>query len=171
MQKIIYSFILYFLCVNSLDAQEPTMAILKSIATNSRQDFNIQNYDFYCEPYGVISLEKMYSNSQNGSKCRESIDGFYKKHPDLKYFTQGILKTEQMYHVEFKDMKCVIYARGQKSLSELLLENGLAVNKRTFNDEEFNFIFKKAEINAKLLKRGMWSEKIDKECATELSKD
>jgi hypothetical protein len=159
------------LFANFLDAEEPTMAILKSISTNSKQNFNIQNYDFYCEPYGVVSLEKMHDNSGNGSKCRESIDGFYKKHPDLKYFTQGILKPEQMYHIEFKEKMCVIYARGQKSLSELLLENGLAVNKRTFNDEEFNFIFKKAETNAKLLKRGSWSEEIDKECAIELSKD
>ena len=144
------------------------MAILKNITTNSRQEFNIKNYNFYCEPYGITTLERMYENAQNGSKCRESIDSFYRKNPDLKYFTDGILKTEQMYHIEFKDKMCVIYARGQKSLSELLLENGLAVNKRILNDEEFNFTFKKAESNAKLLKRGMWSEKIDKECATEL---
>lgn len=171
MNKIINFFILSFLFFNSLNAQEPTMAILSNIDSNSRQKFHIETYNFYCEPYGVIGLEKMYEAAQNGSKCKESITLFYKKHPDLKYFTQGLLKTEQMYHIEFKEKKCILYAKGQKTLAELLLESGLAVNKRTFKDEEFKFTYEKAQTNAKLLQKGMWSDSIERDCAGEMSQD
>ncbi len=171
MNKIIFLFFLYTFFIHSLGANEPTLAILKSIDSNSRQSFNIQKYNFYCEPYGVKSLENMQSISESGSKCKESIESFYKKNPDLKYFTDEILKTEQLYHIEWRENRCVLYAQGEKTLSELLLENGLAVNKRTFKDEEFKFLYEKAEQNAKFLKRGMWNGTIQKDCATEINKD
>lgn len=168
MRKIICLPLLYIFLAHSLSAKEPTMAILTNIITNSTQKFNIGNYNFYCEPYGVISLEKLYARSAPESKCRESIVGFYNRHPDLKYFTQEVMKVMQMYHLEFKEKQCIIYARGQKTLSELLLENGLALIKPNFDDEEFRYLFYKAQLNAKISKSGMWSEQIDKDCVSEL---
>ena len=76
-----------------------------------------------------------------------------------------------MYHIEFRESKCLIYAQGQKTLSEFLLEKGLAMNKPAFKDEEFRYSFEKAQANAKFLKLGMWNEPVEKECAKELSKE
>ncbi|MCX6051206.1 MAG: thermonuclease family protein [Campylobacterales bacterium] len=147
------------------------MAILLSIDSNSLQRFNIEKNNFICRPYGILTLESLLENSENGSKCKETIESFYKKHPDLKYFTYGILKSQQMYHVEFRESRCLIYAQGQKTLSELLLEKGLAMNKSTFKDEEFRYSFEKAQASAKFLKLGMWNEPVEKECAKELTKE
>lgn len=171
MSKLSYLFFITFLAHNLVYAKEPTMAILLDITTNSTQRFNIEQYSFYCKPYGVITLEKLYNNSKADSKCKESIGNFYKKHPDLKYFTNKLLKVRQMYHLEFKDKECVLYAKGQKTLSEILLSEGLAVNKPMFKDEEFSFLFKRAQINAKLKKKGVWGEKVLKDCISELYKD
>ncbi|MFA6195065.1 MAG: thermonuclease family protein [Sulfurimonas sp.] len=171
MNKIIYFFLLYSLLLNSLNAKEPTLAILLSIDSNSFQRFNIEKNNFICRPYGILTLEELLEKSENGSKCKETIENFYKKHPDLKYFTYGILKRQQMYHVEFRENKCLLYAQGQKTLSELLLEKGLAMSKPTFKDEEFKYSFEKAQANAKFLKLGMWNEPIEKECAKELTKE
>ena len=76
-----------------------------------------------------------------------------------------------MYHIEFKDKKCVVYAKGQMSLSEILLKEGLAVNEPRFKDEEFKYLFDKAQIRAKTLKKGLWSENLLKDCVSELNQD
>jgi hypothetical protein len=154
-----------------LYAKEPTMAILVDITTNSTQKFKIKKYNFYCTPYGVITLEKLYKNSKMDSKCKESINSFYKKHPDLKYFAIELLNVGQMYHLEFKNNECVIYAKGQRTLSDILLSEGLALNKPKFKDEEFNFLFERAQTNAKLLKKGVWGDKVLNDCISELYKD
>lgn len=171
MNKIIYIFFLYIVSSSFSYAKEPTMAILLDITTNSTQRFNIGQYNFYCTPYGVITLEKLYKNSKIDSKCKVSIESFYEKHPNLEYFTMKLLKVRQMYHLEFKNKECVIYAKGQKTLSEILLSEGLAVNKPMFKDEEFKFLFERAQINAKLLEKGIWGEKVLKDCIAELYKD
>lgn len=171
MHKSVYFFFITILLHTLLYSKEPTMAILRDITTNSIQKFSIGQYSFYCRPYGVITLEKLYQNSKIDSKCKESINNFYKKYPNLEYFTMKLLKVGQMYHLEFKDKECVMYAKGQKTLSEILLSEGLVVNKPMFKDEEFNFLFERAQTNAKLLKKGIWGEKVLKDCIAELYKD
>lgn len=171
MRKSIYFFLVAFLLHTSLYAKEPTMAILRDITTNAVQKFSIEQYSFYCQPYGVISLDKLYENSKMDSKCKQSIKNFYKKNPNLEYFTMELLKVGQMYHLEFKDKECVIYAKGQRTLSEILLSEGLAVNKPIFKDEEFKFLFERAQTNAKLLEKGIWGEKVLKDCIAELYKN
>lgn len=171
MRKSVYFFFISLLINTLLDAKEPTMAILLDITTNSTQRFNIAQYNFYCRPYGVITLDKLYKNSKIDSKCRDSINNFYNKHPNLEYFTSELLKVGQTYHLEFKDKECILYARGQKTLSEILLSEGLAVNRPMFKDEEFKFLFERAQINAKLFEKGIWGEKVLKDCIAELYKD
>ena len=126
MHKIVYFFILHMFMNVLLSAKEPTVVILDNVISNEVQEFRIGEYSFRCIPYGVLSLERLYSNSKLTSRCQKSIYDFYKKYPDLKYYAQRILKREQMYHVEFKNQECILYASGEKTFSELLLENGLA---------------------------------------------
>ena len=75
-----------------------------------------------------------------------------------------------MYHIEFKNQECILYALGEKTLSELLLENGLAVCKPIFRDEEFKYLFYKAQLKAKTNKYGMWKENFINDCIAELYK-
>ena len=153
-----------------LSAKEPTVVILDNVISNEVQEFRIGEYSFRCIPYGVLSLERLYSNSKLTSRCQKSIYDFYKKYPDLKYYAQRILKREQMYHVEFKNQECILYASGEKTFSELLLENGLAVINPMFRDEEFKYVFNKAQLNAKMNKYGMFKENIINNCIVELYK-
>jgi len=76
-----------------------------------------------------------------------------------------------MYHVEFKEKGCVIYVQGKKTLSEVLLEEGLAVSQPSFQDEEYNYSFLKLQQRAKSNKKGLWGEDILKSCVDSLYKD
>jgi len=165
MYKIIYFLVLPFTYIYAV---EPTLAILYNVNSNETQKFNIGNYNFYCSPYGVTSLETLYKRSKSDSLCKKSIDRFYVKNPDLKYFSDGILHLTQRYHIDFKEGKCVVYANGELSLSELLLKNGLAILNPKFDDEEFSYRFKNSELEAKFSKKGLWGTTIHKDCISEM---
>ena len=163
-------FILYiFLCI-SLDAKEPVLAVLNNSISNQVQIFGIGKYTFECRPYGLITLEKIYETSKTKSMCRNSIDNFYKKNPKSKFYVDSLLEYKQLYHVEIKDTTCILYAKGQMTLSEILLAKGLAVLKPTFKDEEFDSSFTLAQRKAKMDKKGLWKEKIFSSCAEEIYK-
>ena len=160
-------FILLFL-LTQLFSSESQLAILSNISSNSAQEFSISGSRFICRPYGVLALEELSQNSKIGSICQKSIQNFYLKNPTLKQFAQLKLHYMQMYKLEFKKSRCILYAQGQKSYSELLLESGLAVVKPIFLDDEFSYSFSKAQKSAKLLKRGVWKEKIMNNCIESL---
>ncbi len=166
MSKKIVIFI-FFVYQTVLIGAEPILATLNNIDSNEIQKFKIAQKSFYCRPYGVTSIDKLYSNSQNNSSCKKSIESFYKKNPYSKYFALKILKTKQMYHIEHKNDSCIVYAKGAKSYSELLLERGLAVIKPLFKDEEFSSSFKKAQARAKSSKLGIWKSNLLIECTAE----
>jgi len=161
---------LFFLFTIGVYSKEPSLAILLNVNSNTTQQFNIGNYNFYCQPYGVVSLEKLYSNSTNGSICQKNIDMFYKKNPDLKYYSDTILHLKQRYHIDFKNGSCVLYAKGQLTLSEILIKKGLALVEPMFKDDEFISSFKKSELEAMLDKRGLWNSDIKKSCISEFIK-
>lgn len=171
MNRIIYILLLHVILNTFLNAKEPFLAILVDVTTNSIQRFTYGNYSFTCEPYGVITLEQLYQKSAPDSMCKSSIEKFYRKNPELEYFTLKLMKVQQMYHLEFKNKECIIYAMGEKTLSELLLENGLAMNKPRFKDEEFEFLYTKAQNRAMFAKKGLWGERIKKDCVSELSQN
>jgi hypothetical protein len=171
MNRIIYTLLLHTLLSTFLNAKEPFLAILVDVTTNSTQRFTYGNYSFNCVPYGIITLEQLYQKSAPDSVCKKSVAKFYRTHPDLEYFTQELMKVQQRYHIEFKKQECIIYAMGQKTLSEVLLENGLALNRPRLKDEEFEFLYTKAQNRAMLAKKGLWGEHIKKDCVSELNKD
>jgi len=148
-------------------AKEPNLAILQSVVSNDTQKFSQGKSHFVCKPYGVVTLEQLYNASTIDSLCRKSVDGFYAQDPNMRYFSLRLLKPMQTYHVEFQNKSCVLYAKGEKTLSELLLAEGLAFIKPAFDDEVFNAVFFKAQMTAKLSKKGLWRENILKECMVE----
>ncbi len=159
-----------FLSFFPLNAQEPVMATLISIISNDIQEFKIKNYKFFCSPYGIISIDRLYINAKPSSVCRESIFEFYQKRKNLKYFLYEKLHLMQSYSIRFKDETCIISMSGEKTLSEFLLDEGLAFKKQESLDPEYDFYFYKAQKIAKALKKGLWSENISQVCEESLKK-
>ncbi|MEA1956494.1 MAG: hypothetical protein U9N02_08380 [Campylobacterota bacterium] len=159
-----YPFILIPLLTISLSAKEPILAILKNINSNDLQQFTLQNYSFYCRPYGIVTLEDIYRSPIASDTCKKKVIKFYIKNPKSKYFSDTLLKLFQMYHIEFKDEKCILYANGRKTLSEALVENGLAVKEPYLKDEIFKYIFDEAQKRASYHKRGLHADEVLKNC-------
>jgi hypothetical protein len=167
MRKIIY-IIIQTIFFSSLIAQEPVMAILKNINSNATQKFNIKNYTFYCKAYGVVSLAKLYYQDSITEECKNKINLFYNKNPKLKYYALYNLHIGQAYHVEFRNNQCLLYAKGEYTLSELLLKNGLAFIDPKFNDDEFKYKFIESLYEAKSGKKGLWNTTIEYSCIPQL---
>jgi len=157
-----YIFLLFISIV--LNAKEPTMVILKNVYSNDIQQFTYKNYTFTCRPYGIVSLEEIYKNPDISNICKKKVEEFYIKNPMLKHFSAGILKIFQMYHIDVKDKKCIIYAKGMKTLSELLIEKGLAVKYPYLKDEIFKYKFDTAQKGALYHKRGLFKDPVLKNC-------
>ena len=170
MFKILNILIINILFAGLLSAKEPTLAILENVVSNEVQKFKISQYSFYCRPYAIVTLDKLYASSSLNSICKKSIESFYIKNPEAQYFSLNKLRVKQMYHLEFKDQRCLLFAQGERTLSELLLENGLGILKPLFEDKEYSYIFKNSQQKAKSLRRGLWSENIIRECIVELYK-
>ncbi|WP_424565599.1 thermonuclease family protein [Sulfurimonas sp.] len=136
--------------------------------SNEKQKFGIENYTFECQAYGVLALETLYYKSKRNSICQKSIDAFYKRYPKKEYFVNFILKDKQLYHIQNKEDGCVVYAKGQITLSELLLKEGLAIKKPIFKDEEFQDYYTAAQRKAKMQKKGLWGTNIFTSCVPEL---
>jgi hypothetical protein len=168
MNKLLFIILLgYF---SSIDAKEPTLAILQNISSTSVQKFTIANYSFYCDAYAVIAVDKLAKSPSVNSTCKKSLNGFYKRKPQSQYYAQEILKVLQMYHLDFKEGKCLVFAQGEVTLSELLLKEGLAVLEPNFQDDEYKALFRNAQSSAKMNKRGLWSESIIRDCIAEIYK-
>jgi len=160
-----YNLILIILIITSLEAKEPTLAILKNIYANDVQQFTYQNYTFTCRPYGVVSIEDIYKTKKVSSVCKKRIIKFYIQNPKLKHYSARLLKLFQMYHIDVKkDLRCLIYAKGMKTLSELLIEKGLAIKKPYLKDEIFKYKFDTAQEGASYHKRGLHKDPILKNC-------
>jgi len=166
-----YIVIFFFFIVNlSLYAKEPTLAILRSVQTNEYQRLSIGMYEFICRPYGVITIDELYNKAEPNSECKQSIQSYYKKKPLEKYYSQSLLKIRQVYHIEFRQNMCLLYANGKMSMSELLLKKGLALNIPNFADEEFKHSFENAQKYARSNKKGLFKENIEKKCIPYLNK-
>ncbi|WP_373070126.1 hypothetical protein [Sulfurimonas sp.] len=167
----IFRYIFIFLLFNiAILSKEPTLAILRSVDTNEYQKFSIGMYEFICRPYGVVTLEELFQRAEANSLCQTSINEFYLKNHMQRYFAQNLLKNRQTYHIEFKENRCILYAKGRLSMSELLIQNGLAFKKPNFKDKEFEHSFTQSQEYAQRLEIGLFKEKIEKKCVSELSK-
>ena len=163
--KSLVSIIFLPLC---LYAGGPLLGVLKNVEDNRFTEFGIKEYSYRCQPYGVLTLEELVEKSGPQSRCRESVEKFYAVEPLSRHFAQRLLKREQLYHIEPKEKGCVLYAKGMRSYSELLLAEGLAVRKPLFNDEEWLYRFKQAQKKAKYEKKGLWNERIWIDCVASL---
>jgi len=162
MNKIL---IIFFLILSSLSASEPMIVMLEGVYNNKFQKFSYYNKTFFCKAYGVLSLEDVAMKNKDNQTCVDAIISLYRNNPNLKYYSLGILKNKQRYRVEMKsDGSCLLYARGKSTLSELLLENGLALLKPNFRDKELKYRFKKAQLRAKITDKAIWSQKIKMKC-------
>ena len=90
--------------------------------------------------------------------CKQRIKEYFSANPKQRYFAESALHVRQNYHIEFKDSKCLLYAFGQKTLSEAMLERGLAVKQSNFEDDEFKYLFTKAQYSARIKNMGIWSD-------------
>jgi len=153
-----------------LFASEPFVATLDAVISNKIQLFHSGNYDFYCEAYGVLDVEDILSHSLKNEVCMVAVLDLYTKNLNLKYFTENFLHIQQNYVVELKKNGCVLYASGQKTLSEVLLENGLAIKPMNFKDKEFRYSFLKAQRKAEFEKKGIWRDTIKGKCLGEFIK-
>lgn len=169
--RIFLSFLYFSFLCHTLWAKEPLMAILQGVHANDSQLFLLGQNFLKCRPYGVISLEEIYAKEQTNQTCRRAIEKFYAKEPLLKHFAGSIFKTKQMYHIEPKAQRCIVYAQGMNTLSELLLGRGLAFVAPFFKDEEFLYSFSKAQRNARAQRLGMWSEQEIIECIAEVYRE
>lgn len=154
----------------TLEAKEPRMAILDSVYSNEIQKFTIKKNNFICQPYGVISLESLKKNSKS-EDCKKSIESFYINNPNLLYYADSLFRVKQMYHVRFKDLKCLISVESEVTLSEVLIREGIAFKSSQLEDKELNYLFETAQENAKYNKRGLWSSDIKKDCSASLGKE
>jgi hypothetical protein len=170
MYKKLYIFIFLLLQVQILPAKEPSMAFLVSIKSNGIQIYRKENYTFECSAYGVLSIDELYNDSLLNDVCKKNILKFYKKRPDLKKYIYSKLNVMQMYNVQIKKDGCIVNISGGKSLSEFLLDEGLAVVKPFTKDEEYDYYFKQSQLEAKIQKKGIWKENITKECVANIYK-
>lgn len=169
MNKIIYFLLITVVTVSSIYSKEPTIATLKAVYSNAHLKFGISKREFLCKPYGLITIDELYLQAKAGSTCKKSIDKYYMQNPRDKYYSSSLLKTRQNYHVEFKNNRCILYARGLVTLSELLLKKGLAIKASTFKDVEFDYYFSEAQIEAKEKNIGIYKNKIETKCISEVS--
>lgn len=170
MAKKIFIFTLLSVFSISIYAKEPTLAFLNKVISNELQQYRIGRNSFYCKPYGVVTVDELYKNATMDSICKKSIEDFYVKNPEEKYFYTQLFKLEQMYHIEFKNNECLVFVQGQKSLSEVLLENGLAFEEFMLRDKEYSFSFSQAQKRARYEKKGLWGTKLMRSCIMQLYK-
>ena len=147
------------------------IALLISVPSNDTQTLKINQSLFICKPYGIVSIEELYNNTATNETCKRVIEKFYRKNPLLQYYTSERLDKQQLYHIELKENRCILYAQGQKTLSELLLRQGLAFMRPFFEDSEFYHLFIKAQRNAKNENLGIWSDQGIIECMAEVYKE
>ena len=134
---------------------------------------NINNY-YSVSQYeieAIAILDKIYQNKNINKTCKKAIEDFIESNPLLHNFAKKHLKLEQLYRVEFKNGECILYDKSQRSFSEVLLLNGLAIRKPFFKDYEYRYHFKRAQDYAKELKKGFWKNKMVKTCIAELYKE
>jgi hypothetical protein len=169
MHKFYTIFLLLFFSPLLIIAKEPFYAEVVNLIANDMQEFSYGNIQFICKPYGVITIDEIYRDVNSEPFCRESIRKFYAKHADLKYFTNSKMKIYQLYSLDIKkDSRCTVNIAGKKTLSEVLIEQGLAVKKPLLDDREYENYFFAAEKKAKDNKKGLWSSNIAKDCAKHL---
>ena len=149
---------IFLAVISSLIAEKPLLGTLTGIENNRYLHFRIEQTSYRCQPYGVETLDELLQNNLLAGECREAIKSFYRADPQAYYFAQNRFKKYQRYHLEIRKESCIIYAMGMRSYAELLLEEGLALQKPSVNDEIWQYRFSRAQERGRSGKKGAWSE-------------
>jgi hypothetical protein len=143
-----------------------TIGLLSSIENNSKVYLIHNNARFTCEPFGIMTLEKMAANGVP-TECKNAVENYYSSHPHDKQFAKEHLHIQQSYHYEMIKEGCVLYGNGPESYSEMLLRHGLAVIDPAFDNPEWNTKLKRSMQGAQFQKTGMHDTQIQKFCIKE----
>ncbi len=154
------------ICALPLQA-DITVGLLISIDNNAKQTLLYKNATVICEPFGIVTLEKMITGSTNPKECQGTIETFYKSYPHERNFAREHLHLQQSYHYEKINEGCILYANGVETYSEMLLRNGLALIDPKFNQIEWNGRLKRALFGARKQKIGLHMTQIEKNCMKE----
>ncbi len=156
---------------SSLQAQEPRIMILDAIYANDSYLFRYKRSHIVCKPYGVWTFDQALRRDDISSSCKKVLADFIAHNPKLYYFAHYNLHLEQGYRVEKKKGECIIYPGSKRTLSEMLLAEGIAIKQPNFIDEEFRYRFFQAQATAKIHKRGIWKDAKISKCMSEFFKE
>lgn len=146
---------------------EMSVGIVTSINNNAKINLLYQNTPIMCEPFGILTLEKLPMNAKSSKECQEQINAFYKAHPHDQNYAREHVLIQQSYHYERIKEGCVLYSNGPESYSEVLLREGLALIDPAFDLKEWNGRLKRAQQGAQIHKNGLHDTLIEKACSKE----
>lgn len=149
-------------------AEQPLLGVLEKIESNRYLTFSLNQKNYQCQPYGILTLDELLQESSLESRCKEVVTRLYRQDPRIRHFGQLSLKRFQQYHVEPKGARCTVYASGSRSYAQMLLREGLGMRKPLLFDELWLFRWKQAQKRARNEKLGLWKNKIWIECITGL---
>ncbi len=141
---------------------ELSVGLLVHIENNAKMDLLYRNVRFACEPFGVITLEKMVS--QGSGECKEAVASLYRSHPSIRHFGRRHLYRQQSYHFETMKEGCILYGNGPETYSEMLLRHGLGIIDPALDNSEWNMKFKKAQRGGEAEKMGLHATSIREAC-------
>lgn len=151
-----------------LFADEPIGMNLENIIANDSLVFSVKQSYFNCYPYGVIPLEKLLRDKHVSKVCQNEYLIFKKRYPKLYFFAFYHLHVRQNYMVKLQKEGCLIFSKGKKTYSEILLEQGLAIIDPKIKNQEYDFYFFNAQARAKREKKGLWGDPAMQKCKAEL---
>lgn len=158
-------------CVSAIVIQslygESSIGILSSVDSNDRQKLLYQNRPIVCEPFGVLTLERMVRESFTPDECRKEVEGYYTSHPHERRYAHEHLYPKHAYRFEQTQEGCILYANGAESYSEMLLREGLAIVNPRLDNREWRGRLERIESGALQHKRGLHDTQIRKFCIKE----
>ncbi len=162
---------IFFSFLPDLYAQNPNIMLLDALYANDTYLFRAKQTRYLCKPYGIWTLDRVLKNTHITPVCKKVLDDFILHNPKLHHFVWYMMQIEEGYRVEFRGKECIIYLRSKRTLSEALLQAGVAIEQPGFSDEEFGYRFYQALRAAKVNKRGIWSDAKLQSCMSEFFKE
>lgn len=146
---------------------ESGIGILSRIESNERQTLLYHNRPVACEPFGILTLERMVRESFTPDECRKEVEKYYTAHPHARHFARERLYRQHGYRFERIKGGCVLYANGAESYGEMVLSEGLAIVDPKLDDREWRGRLKRIESGALQHQKGLHDTQIRKFCIKE----
>lgn len=156
---------IFSLAIVLLNAEAPYTVMLVGTPDNTVLFFKSGQSRYPCKPFGIRTLEEISRDRRTNTQCKKLFDEYAARHPKSRQYAASILKRFQFYRIEPVNERCILYAQGRLSYSEMLLHEGLAVIKRGEVRRELRRSFERAEAGARRERRGIWKEVLAAECA------